>query len=152
MDIAIIGITVVIGVSIYYSNMIKSIYEWYTIKKNTLMILSKMLSSIKEDKNKKYGITVNDSDMSANIIYNHLAKDYIINVPYNKKKILSMLSLYVVLNKNGEEINITQQPGIPYLLTGEQLGGDNIIITNMDSGKIYNYGNDKPPLYGCECV
>lgn len=58
---------------------------------------------------------------------------YQIIVPYDPEKIVSMSSLEVFLMKDNKAEKITQQPGIPYVLSAKQLGGSLIVVTNEES-------------------
>jgi hypothetical protein len=44
-----------------------------------------------------------------------------------------MSSLEVFLMKDNKAEKITQQPGIPYVLSAKQLGGSLIVVTNEES-------------------
>lgn len=83
------------------------------------------------------------------LCYTRLNKEYKLYVPYNRMKSLSS-DITALLVKNGKEINITQQPGIPYLVSANDLGGEKIILTNNITGSSFDYFDDKIPMYGDE--
>jgi hypothetical protein len=55
-----------------------------------------------------------------------------------------------LLRDNAPPLNITQQPGIPYMVSAAYLGGTGIIITNTDTGYSHLYDAHTIPLYGTE--
>ena len=83
---------------------------------------------------------MNESDMSASIIYEWMWSQYILLVPYSRKHIADMTQFKVeLLRDNKDPLNITQQPGIPYLICAKDLGGSPIRIINEDTGVSYLY-------------
>jgi hypothetical protein len=85
--------------------------------------------------------SINDSDRSASIVYKRQGNEYILNVPYNRKIRAKMSSFDIFLVKKGtsdEEfyININQQPGLPYLVSANDLGGDRIEIKQKTDGQL----------------
>ena len=89
--------------------------------------------------------TINDSGKSAFIVYSRCGKDYMINVPYKRELVTQMSKCKVFLSKNNEMINITQQPGIPYLVSAKMLGGDKIIMNCGETVK--EFLNDEIPSF-----
>ena len=81
---------------------------------------------------------------SAMVVFDHAGKQQKIYVPYDRKKTVSMLRKKVFLIKTGESTEITHKPGVPYLLSPKQMGGNKITI--MKDGKIVKtYGEDEIP-------
>jgi hypothetical protein len=76
--------------------------------------------------------SINDTGKSASIKYTRYGKSYILNIPYDRSRISSMSSYTVYLIKNNQRINITQQSGIPYLVTADELGGNSIEVETID--------------------
>jgi len=70
-------------------------------------------------------------------------------VPKNKE-LLSKMSLYKVevLLIDDTLLDITQEPGIPYLLSLKQFNGKKFIFTSLEEGTVVEKCElDKPPLY-----
>lgn len=84
--------------------------------------------------------------------YNYKGNQYNMFIPFDKNYEIEMNDYKVELTREGKQINITHQAGIPYLFTAKMLGGDNICITNEYNDKIHNYGNENPPYYGIEVM
>jgi hypothetical protein len=72
-------------------------------------------------------------------------KTHDIYVPYDRKKSTSMLRKKVYLMKEGEKIELTQKPGIPYLVSAKMLGGEEIIVENSEGEQIYVYSKEEIP-------
>ena len=82
---------------------------------------------------------------SAQIKVKHAGKSHAIYVPYNRRKSTSMLRKRVYLIKEGEKIDISQKPGIPYLVCAKDLGGERIIVENLDGDVVKTYKEDEIP-------
>lgn len=70
---------------------------------------------------------------------------YSITVPYDLMTILPMKDLEATLHKGDIHIPITQQPGIPYISSATDLGGDSISIRNKVSGKSETFPYNNVP-------
>ncbi len=82
--------------------------------------------------------TVCEGQRAACIKYSRFNTNYLLFVPYNRKLAVKTGTHKALLVKGQEEIDITQQPGIPYLITAEQLGGECIkIIRDETVTKFY---------------
>lgn len=97
--------------------------------------------------------TTNATGESANLIYSRLGSKYILNVPYNRKYVATMaqFEVYLIL-KDADPIKITQQPGIPYMVSAKDLGGVIIRIVNHENDTRYDYSENIIPLYGTEAM
>jgi hypothetical protein len=72
---------------------------------------------------------INAGGKSATITFEHHGEKYQVHVPYDKSLIRKMSNSKVNLVDNeGQSRDISQKPGIPYLVTSDQLGGEKIII------------------------
>lgn len=101
--------------------------------------------------NKTSSFVVNDNDSSATISYNRLGNEYFLSVPYRRDLIVPMKSLMVeLIMSDGRKIEITQQSGIPYLVTSEDLGGLAIRVTNVMNSETKDYVSVAPKY--CEEV
>lgn len=142
MTLSLAGFCHYYGFTTYLYNWIQKVYLFVNLAQMTM-------ESIATTNNNKASFTVNDTDCSANILYERLGTQYIMLVPYNRSQVARMLDLKAELyHNNGHVIDITQQPGIPYLVDPQDLGGKIIRITNQESGKYHDY--HKAPLYAPE--
>ena len=78
-------------------------------------------------------------------------KKHSIYVPYNSRKSTTMLRRRVYLLKgetdNPEKIDISQKPGIPYLICARDLGGFSILVENLDGEVVKTYNEDEIPSF-----
>jgi hypothetical protein len=108
-------------------------------------------SDTKTEKNTLFAI--NDSDMSAEITYNVMNEFRTINIPYSRQYIVPMSQFKAELLHNGNiSKDITQQPGIPYMVSALDLGGTDIKITNQETEKAYIYHGNYIPMYAKEVM
>ena len=84
---------------------------------------------------------------SAVIKVKHGGKTNSIYVPYDRRKSTYMLGKKVFLIKDEEKIDISQKPGIPYLICASELGGENIIVEDLSGNFIKSYLKDEIPRY-----
>jgi len=84
---------------------------------------------------------------SAVIMVNQAGKTHSVYVPYDRRKSTSMLRKKVFLIKEDEKIDISQKPGVPYLITAKQLGGSEIIVENLEGEVVKRYSEDEVPNY-----
>ena len=84
---------------------------------------------------------------SAVIMVNQAGKKHSVYVPYDRKKSSSMLRKKVFLIKENEKIDISQKPGVPYLINAKQLGGQKIIVEDLTGEIIKTYNEDEVPNY-----
>lgn len=81
------------------------------------------------------------------IPYTYMNKNYIVRVPYSRTHRRQMIDYRVYLQtENGEEVNITQQPGCMYLLNADMLGGSSIRVHHTPSGSNEILNNKTIPL------
>lgn len=132
------------------------IKNWANVRqKRVKMVLSLMknIKEVAESKKTEASFVVNDSESSASIIYERMGSKYILMVPYSRKYIACMTQFKVELLRNDKEpLDITQQPGIPYIVSAKDLGGLAIKITNEDNGLSYEYTDKILPMYGEEVI
>ena len=131
---------------------------WITEKYRNLRIVMTLINNIKpqnklQDKPAVESFKINDNDRSASITYERMNKQHTIQVPYTRKYIAAMSQFKAeLLRKDLDPIDITQQPGIPYLVDASTLGGYAIRITNQETGKSHNYLGNELPRYGEEIM
>jgi len=82
----------------------------------------------------------------AEISYVRIEHPYRVWVPYDRHLAGRSIGHTATLIRDNEEINITQQPGIPYLVTAEDLGGSEIRIQTRNAVFVYR-GSDPIPTH-----
>lgn len=116
----------------YYRNPIYRYLKnkYHRIKTNATTAVILRAISNNNNNNSDSRFEINDNRRTATITYRHNDKLYKVVIPYNRRKIRSMSQSQVHLIKDGERVNITHQPGVPYLVSAEDMGGQAFIITN----------------------
>jgi hypothetical protein len=90
-------------------------------------------------------------DAAATIHYDRMGHTYQFSMPYSRKMVAKMSQIKVYLHKDHESVHdITQQPGIPYVVTAHDLGGNYILALNEDNGETFRYEKDTKPGYCIE--
>ena len=84
---------------------------------------------------------------SAIIKVRHAGKSHSVYVPYDRRKSSSMLSKKVYLVQGDMKIDISQKPGIPYLVSASQLGGTHIMVEDLSQVVLKIYEADEIPGY-----
>lgn len=94
----------------------------------------------------------------SHISYMHSGSKYQIYVPFDTELSSLMKDVSVFLHKPSEEIDITHQPGIPYLMSAASLGGyriefikDNEILYSVEGLEICKTSKLVEILYNLEC-
>jgi len=159
MDAYIFGlliITTCIGIS-YYKGYINKMIKWFNVRRQKVKLILSLIDKIQKEisvANKSTSVfTINDTDASASIIYQRLGQQYVMLVPYNRKYAIAMSQFKVELVRdNNSTLDITQQPGIPYLVNAKDLGGHTIRMSNQETGKSYEYSQNIIPMYGEEII
>ena len=86
------------------------------------------------------------SEKSAIIRVSSGGKSHSIFVPYDRNKSTSMLRKKVFLMKeDGNKIDISQKPGVPYLISADHLGGTQILVENLSGEVIKTFEASEVP-------
>lgn len=83
---------------------------------------------------------------SALVVFTHGGKQHRVSVPYDRSKGRTMTRKQVWLVSGDTRTNITHKPGIPYLMTAEELGGEKIVV-EKDNKVVREYGLEDTPNY-----
>lgn len=87
----------------------------------------------------------------ATVTYDRVGTKSTIVVPYNRSATVAMAQYKAYLHTdNGEQIDITQQPGIPYVCPAGLLGGKSIMLLNNATCMTHMYDAHSAPMYGTE--
>ena len=140
LEIVILGATTVIG---YFTWKIYSSRAHLTLFKNVVETLMK--------ESYKPNCVINDTQQSATLMYERMGKIYHLTVPYNRSIMANMVGKKVYLIKQTPEkeivIDVTHQPGIPYLVTANAMGGMSFRITDsIDDVTVEVPGNVIPKM------
>lgn len=82
------------------------------------------------------------------ITYQDAGKSYRVCLPYNPQRAGRMCGLSVKLEtSDGEKLDITQQPGIPYVVNPKDLAGTVSVISPLAGRSEYT---DRAPMYLCD--
>lgn len=114
------------------TNIYNKIKHYWEIWKHTHILLSTNKIDHSKDTFKSYG-------SYAVITYSRLGRIYDIYIPYDRKY-KNTLDLKII--KDDQEINIKQQPGIPYFVTADTLGVDKIMAYKRKK-HIVSYNNNQ---------
>ena len=87
------------------------------------------------------------SDKSAVIRVSSGGKSHSIFVPYDRNKSSSMLRKKVFLIQGDGKIDITQKPGVPYLVSAEDLNGTSIVVENLSGDVVRTFDCTLVPGY-----
>lgn len=133
-----------------YNKIKNKIYSNY-LKITYFITLYRSLSNPETTKTNTPSFVLSGS--SASVSYLRLNKEYTLFVPYSRTKSLSMIEINAFLVKRGgEKVDITQQPGIPYLVSAYDMNAEKIILLNNKTGKSFDYLHKTMPLYGDELL
>jgi hypothetical protein len=150
-----VGFVFVLGAILYHLGYVdRAITAYYARKKQAELLFSvvKTLQG-KHTHDDSIAFSINDSDLSATILYKRLGHEYMLMVPFNRDYVAGMSQFRAKLFRhNKSPIDITQQPGIPYLVSAHDLGGTHIEITNHETGATHSYSSATVPLYAAELL
>lgn len=87
---------------------------------------------------------------SAQIIYLRAGTKYKLNIPYDTMTSVTRYKKYKVIMILGKgnvtrEVDITQQPGIPYLVSPIQMGARKFILQNLNGEKVTEWTKHEVP-------
>lgn len=82
-----------------------------------------------------------ESGTAASIRYTRSGRNYSLVVPYDSENYGRMMKVRVYLLRNGEEVDITHQNGLPYMATAAMMGGTKLIVVYKE--KRVEYGPDE---------
>lgn len=115
--------------------------SWTTVKKTVITYASKkIMDHIKVETNPAE-MQLSDDKTHGILKYTYLGQDYILRVPF-QKKLLRKVGYSVHHVTEDSETEITNQVGIPILITANDLGGGKIII-RKDDEIVEEFTNDQ---------
>jgi hypothetical protein len=136
-----------IATSIFITNIIGIIsfivfynWKWIKTKYNKCKTVYTLINSDNFTTGSEFQLHPNGK--SAIITYNRYGKNYHLYVPYSGMIATEMNRFRAYLIKDSsdkkgkKEEEITQQPGIPYMITASDLGGEKIIFRYRDRREV----------------
>lgn len=121
----------------------------YIKKKVTNYFFNKIVDKIhkdtKKDDNEQYFRPITKN--SAIISFNRLGKKESVYIPYNRRMSSTMLTKNIYLIKNGEKTLLNQNPGVPFMVSAEDLGGDEIIVEDKEGNILIKFNKDQIPIF-----
>lgn len=126
--------------------------EWETLQrlvnsvKLAINLVDNFLAVVKPNNMPTYSIC--NSQLSVTIKYTKSGHEKLLSIPYRPdlKGKMAQWKVLLVYNKN-ESINITQEMGFPYLCTPQELGGTEIIATNILTEEVIQFTQGMAPGY-----
>ena len=142
------------AVAVYYRHTIVQGMTWIRNKYERIVFIARMLNNIAESqKPAQASFVINDSDQSATVVYKHNGMNYSLFVPFDRSYAIKMASIQAqLLHNDGTKVDITQEPGIPYLCKASELDGKSITVYNMNTGTTHTYLADCAPGYCLEAL
>jgi hypothetical protein len=126
-------------------------YKLYLIiksnKMKAIIMAMRFLHTVTKKMNTSSGgskATMSNNRKYITISYTDNNKEKIVIVPYDRSLVSKQIGKQVILEmKNKHLIDITQAPGIPYMLTAGQMDGVKAIIKDIDTGVTVAFGPDE---------
>lgn len=95
-------------------------------------------------KENKPNFQLNKFGKTATIQYARLGNNYNLTIPYNRKSGIKdrKYRVFIRYPNEMELIEITQQPGVKYFVSGSMLGADKVVIENIETMEQTDYDVD----------
>jgi len=126
-----------------------SLYHGYCYAKTKLYdhIIEKVNEKLKNDLDEEDLFKPLQKTSSAMINVKHNGKTRSVYIPYNRRKSTSRLRKKVFLIKDDNREEITQKPGVPYVVCAKDLGGQSIVVEDLEGNFLKCYLEDEIPNY-----
>lgn len=117
--------------------------KWISHKKKTVATLRNFVKTLSDN---KINVEINDTGKSATVLFSRLGKQYLVFLPYDSSKFVSMLHFKAELLREGKpSLLVTQYPGVPYSVSAKDLGGNALKITNQETGESHTFKENEIP-------
>jgi len=127
-----------------FTSMLKNQFEFATDPDTVNTLQNALLNNASKSK-KKNETYISKSKKCIHIYYDYLGKEYMLTVPYNGLSSVDMIQYQMdAIYENGETLTITQQPGIPYLITNDHLNCLKLKAINHETDVYHEYKNELP--------
>lgn len=128
MYIWVISIFLIILICFLFSNTFKENYK----KVKTIYGIYKNITSPTPIET----VSTQIEENTIKITYTYNQQNYEVRLPFDKYGIMDMLDTKVTAHyDDGTTKNITQQPGVKYQISPNDIGCNKIVVENMDSGE-----------------
>ena len=117
----------------------------YGKKKMEMYVMARVMDELNKRLDDEEGFTPMRKTTSAMLKIKDGGKVHSIYVPYDRKRRGQMVRHNVYLLKGEEKINISQKPGVKYMVSAKDLGGDMIVVEDKDSKVLHVYKDDEVP-------
>lgn len=112
---------------------IKSYWDQFLLKYRKFKTILHM--TLSNDYTTESSCHLSEDGKTIKISYNRLGKTYNLYLPYSVSLASKMNRIRVYAVREGHEEEITQQPGIKYYITAEDLGADKICLRTKGENK-----------------
>lgn len=131
-----LGLSIVSATLYIYRNTIKS----YIVQK---IVDSIVKSCDKLDQEDTFKISPTGKSVTISFIYHN--RKYNVFLPFDKSLISKYSGYQFYLETNDKITEISQKPGIPFLVTADQLGGTSIIVQNVEDDICMKFNENQIP-------
>lgn len=127
-------------------------FVWFKVKIEKIKLLYSLLNSLKLEPIVKQPYCIFNNN-TANLSYENMGQTYKLYLPY-RRDLISGMYLYnaQLIYPDQTYCDITQSPGIPYLVSAYDLGGVCIKIINNATGQSYEYKDKHIPMFANEII
>lgn len=128
-----------------FANSMKRLYR----KWQGLLLVFKMMNGLAAaQKPSQASVIVNDSDQSLTVAYEKNGIKRSLFLPFKRSSVIHMNDIQMRLTMpNGTMVDITQEPGVPYLCSAAELGGINITAYNVEDETSHVFDLHEKPMY-----
>lgn len=128
-----------------FANSARRLYK----KWQGLLLVFKMMNGLAAaQKPSQASVIVNDSDQSLTVAYEKNGIKRSLFLPFKRSSVVHMNDIQMRLTMpNGTMVDITQEPGIPYLCSAAELGGINITAYNVENETSHVFGLHEKPMF-----
>lgn len=131
-----IGVVLVVVLIILIILIIILLSAWPTyIKPKAMKYATKKIMENLPKQENPAELNINEPRTCGKISYFHQNKKYDLYLPYDKK-LLRKVGYSVFHELDGKKVEITQEPGLPYLVTPKMLGGGEVKVYKDEELKI----------------
>lgn len=146
----VLGLVIVTGIVIIIVNRV-NIIKWLHTQYKIIRTIYDVAKNLETTSRGTDQFKIGDNDTHAIISYSRHGHQYNYIVPFDRSYIVHMSQFKAQLVLNGDTLlDITQQPGLPYLISPISLGGDAIRITNEETGISVDYTTE--PMFAKEVM
>ena len=135
------GLTAVAGITLI------SLTYYYGKRKLYSYVMDKVKEELDKRMEDEKEFFQTFSKKTSRVKIKHAGKVHSIFVPYDRSKSTSLLRKKVFLLKDEHKIDISQKPGIPYLVSAEDMGGQQIVVEDFSGEVMKRYNGNEIPGY-----